>query len=174
MQSFTDQEIIEWTTINKDAWTLAVQLLGTGKDISEIQTLLEQVAKENPDKQYHCTVVIEALTFVKEEIEDLVENHWNQIPLRPEILAREDPVAKGGRKGNFTDDIKSLLLRWLVDHLDHPYLEPKDKEDLAQKTGLEPKQIGDWFSNARRRIVPGLLEMRSDEEASKQLKKRKI
>jgi len=33
------------------------------------------------------------------------------------------------------------LLRWLIDHEDHPYPKSKDKEELAEKTQLTPVQI---------------------------------
>jgi hypothetical protein len=44
-------------------------------------------------------------------------------------------------KAKFDPWQQDILLRWLIEHEDHPYPKPKDKEELAEKTQLTPVQI---------------------------------
>ncbi|KAH6633789.1 hypothetical protein C7974DRAFT_393474 [Boeremia exigua] len=44
-----------------------------------------------------------------------------------------------------------ILKAWLNTHEDRPYPRPDDLQLLQQQTGLERKQITNWFANARRR-----------------------
>uniref|UniRef100_A0A6B2LXD0 Homeobox domain-containing protein n=1 Tax=Arcella intermedia TaxID=1963864 RepID=A0A6B2LXD0_9EUKA len=46
----------------------------------------------------------------------------------------------------------------MLDNLEHPYPNHQQKLELAQQTNLTPKQVSDWYVNARRRIVPKLLD----------------
>lgn len=61
------------------------------------------------------------------------------------------PIKKGTRisKGSIR-----VLKNWLTTHEDRPYPRSDDLQFLQQQTGLERKQITNWFTNARRR---GLL-----------------
>jgi len=48
----------------------------------------------------------------------------------------------------------ALFRQWLFNHLDSPYPSEEEKEELAQKAGLKITQVNNWFTNARRRILP--------------------
>jgi len=52
----------------------------------------------------------------------------------------------------------SIFRQWFFNHLDKPYPSEEEKEDLARKTGLKLVQVNNWFTNARRRIVPRQTE----------------
>ena len=39
-----------------------------------------------------------------------------------------------------------------MNHIENPYLQMADKEDLSKETGLSINQIQNWFMNVRKRI----------------------
>lgn len=54
----------------------------------------------------------------------------------------------------------ATLKAWLVspEHFTHPYPTPQDQVMLMQKTGIDKKQLKNWFTNARRRIWKPMLK----------------
>lgn len=52
------------------------------------------------------------------------------------------------------------LKAWLLspEHFTHPYPTPQDQIMLMQKTGIDKKQLKNWFTNARRRIWKPMLK----------------
>eukprot|EP01096_Ripella_sp_DP13-Kostka_P001231 TRINITY_DN1148_c2_g1_i5.p1 TRINITY_DN1148_c2_g1~~TRINITY_DN1148_c2_g1_i5.p1 ORF type:complete len:589 (-),score=265.99 TRINITY_DN1148_c2_g1_i5:5-1771(-) len=56
-------------------------------------------------------------------------------------------------RSNFPKEIISILKKWLATHWDNPYPSSEDKRILMAQTGLDKKQIINWFINARRRLV---------------------
>jgi hypothetical protein len=52
------------------------------------------------------------------------------------------------------------LKAWLLapEHFTHPYPTPQDQSMLMQKTGIDKKQLKNWFTNARRRIWKPMLK----------------
>ena len=54
----------------------------------------------------------------------------------------------------------ATLKAWLLspEHFTHPYPTPQDQVMLMQKTGIDKKQLKNWFTNARRRIWKPLLK----------------
>ncbi|ROT70678.1 hypothetical protein C7M84_011033 [Penaeus vannamei] len=42
------------------------------------------------------------------------------------------------------------------EHRDHPYPDDDQKASLVRRTGLSTQQVGHWFTNARRRLLPKL------------------
>ena len=52
------------------------------------------------------------------------------------------------------------LKAWLLspEHFTHPYPTPQDQVMLMQKTGIDKKQLKNWFTNARRRIWKPMLK----------------
>jgi len=55
------------------------------------------------------------------------------------------------KRQNFSREITNILMRWLIDHQDHPYPSEQEKAELGHLTGLTMSQISGWFINARRR-----------------------
>ena len=43
-----------------------------------------------------------------------------------------------------------MLKKWLVDHLQNPYLKPQEKSQLALASGLTKRQVQNWFTNVRK------------------------
>ena len=54
----------------------------------------------------------------------------------------------------------ATLKAWLLspEHFTHPYPTPQDQIMLMQKTGIDKKQLKNWFTNARRRIWKPMLK----------------
>lgn len=54
----------------------------------------------------------------------------------------------------------ATLKAWLLspEHFTHPYPTPQDQTMLMQKTGIDKKQLKNWFTNARRRIWKPMLK----------------
>ncbi|CAO3660195.1 unnamed protein product [Rhizopus stolonifer] len=62
------------------------------------------------------------------------------------------------RRGNLPKEVTEFLKQWLLLHKRHPYPTEREKQQLADETGLMVSQISNWFINARRRILQPLLE----------------
>lgn len=54
----------------------------------------------------------------------------------------------------------ATLKAWLLspEHFTHPYPTPQDQITLMNKTGIDKKQLKNWFTNARRRIWKPMLK----------------
>jgi len=62
-----------------------------------------------------------------------------------------------------------ILKEWLLspDHMDNPYPNQLETENLMEKTGLDKAQLKHWFNNARKRILKPLLKNGGVEVAKK-------
>lgn len=71
-------------------------------------------------------------------------------------------VSSGSEKrktrNNLPKETTYILLKWLNDHLNHPYPNSFEKNQLMMSTGLNQQQLSNWFINARRRKIKGLKE----------------
>ncbi|XP_049349573.1 homeobox protein knotted-1-like 2 [Solanum verrucosum] len=59
--------------------------------------------------------------------------------------------SKKKKKGKLPKEARQMLLAWWDDHFRWPYPTEADKNSLADSTGLDPKQINNWFINQRKR-----------------------
>jgi hypothetical protein len=66
------------------------------------------------------------------------------VDVREEILRKR-------RAGKLPGDTTSLLKAWWQSHSKWPYPTEEDKARLVQETGLQLKQINNWFINQRKR-----------------------
>lgn len=48
-----------------------------------------------------------------------------------------------------------VLRSWLYQHQSYPYPTEQERDGLERQTGLDKTQISNWFTNARRRKMPG-------------------
>lgn len=71
-------------------------------------------------------------------------------------------VGKGGGKSRreLPAGAVAILKAWLLspEHFTHPYPTPQDQIVLMEKTGIDKKQLKNWFTNARRRIWKPMLK----------------
>jgi len=79
----------------------------------------------------------------------------------------ETPKKKGkagGKEGKSRRELPAgavqTLKKWLLspEHFTHPYPTPQDQIMLMQQTGIDKKQLKNWFTNARRRIWKPMLK----------------
>jgi len=79
----------------------------------------------------------------------------------------DDDDNKGSGKGGSGKSRRELpagavatLKAWLLspEHFTHPYPTPQDQITLMKKTGIDKKQLKNWFTNARRRIWKPMLK----------------
>ncbi|KAJ1382381.1 hypothetical protein SESBI_44297 [Sesbania bispinosa] len=76
---------------------------------------------------------------------ELKQGYKNKIvDIREEILRKR-------RAGKLPGDTTSLLKAWWQAHSKWPYPTEEDKARLVQETGLQLKQINNWFINQRKR-----------------------
>lgn len=59
--------------------------------------------------------------------------------------------SKKKRKGKLPKEARQTLLQWWNVHYKWPYPTEADKIELAKSTGLDQKQINNWFINQRKR-----------------------
>ncbi|XP_059106795.1 homeobox protein TGIF2LX [Peromyscus eremicus] len=67
------------------------------------------------------------------------------------------------RKGYLLPSASVKILRdWLHKHRFNAYPNEEEKQMLSKKTNLSYLQISNWFTNARRRLLPGILQENSN------------
>lgn len=63
-------------------------------------------------------------------------------------------------RNNLPKETTYILLKWLNDHLNHPYPNSFEKNQLMMLTGLNQQQLSNWFINARRRKIKSMKEQK--------------
>jgi hypothetical protein len=53
----------------------------------------------------------------------------------------------------------STLKEWFFRHSDNPYPTEEEKEEFTRKLALTLLQVNNWFTNARRRLLPHSREL---------------
>ena len=66
------------------------------------------------------------------------------------------------RKGYWPRASSKILRNWLFEHRLNAYPSEREKRLLSEQTGLSYLQVVNWFLNARRRILPQILEETGD------------
>jgi len=85
--------------------------------------------------------------------------------VREEILRKR-------RAGKLPGDTTSILKQWWQQHSKWPYPTEDDKARLVEETGLQLKQINNWFINQRKRNWHNNSQtstLKSEEELAQQL-----
>nr|GEW45290.1 homeobox protein knotted-1-like 6 [Tanacetum cinerariifolium] len=67
------------------------------------------------------------------------------------ISSLKKEFSKKKKKGKLPKEARQTLLEWWNSHNTWPYPTEDDKISLAKITGLDPKQINNWFINQRKR-----------------------
>ncbi|KAJ1418289.1 Homeobox-like domain superfamily [Sesbania bispinosa] len=69
--------------------------------------------------------------------------------------------SKNKKKEKLPKEAKQILLTWWNIHLKWPYPTDADKVALAEWTGLDQKQVNNWFINQRKRHWKPTNEMQA-------------
>eukprot|EP01069_Polyplicarium_translucidae_P001171 Polyplicarium_translucidae@DN1556_c0_g1_i1.p1 len=80
--------------------------------------------------------------------DDLSISEWSKGNLRRGPMQRK-PFLQ--HEKYFPEMAKDILREWLVNHMAYPYPDKQDKEELCRQTGLNLKQLNNWFTNTRKR-----------------------
>ncbi|GKB77127.1 homeobox protein knotted-1-like protein 6 [Tanacetum coccineum] len=67
------------------------------------------------------------------------------------ISSLKHEFSKKKKKGKLPNEARHTLLEWWESHYKWPYPTEADKISLAELTGLDQKQINNWFINQRKR-----------------------
>ncbi|XP_042057926.1 homeobox protein knotted-1-like LET12 isoform X1 [Salvia splendens] len=70
---------------------------------------------------------------------------------KEKILDIREEILRKRRAGKLPGDTTSVLKAWWQSHAKWPYPTEEDKARLVQETGLQLKQINNWFINQRKR-----------------------
>uniref|UniRef100_M4EID9 Homeobox domain-containing protein n=1 Tax=Brassica campestris TaxID=3711 RepID=M4EID9_BRACM len=83
---------------------------------------------------------------VRQELKHELKQGYKEkiVDIREEILRKR-------RSGKLPGDTTSVLKAWWQSHSKWPYPTEEDKVRLVQETGLQLKQINNWFINQRKR-----------------------
>ncbi|XWS70467.1 hypothetical protein CRYUN_Cryun03dG0050900 [Craigia yunnanensis] len=83
---------------------------------------------------------------VRQELKHELKQGYKEkiVDIREEILRKR-------RAGKLPGDTTSALKAWWLSHSKWPYPTEEDKARLVQETGLQLKQINNWFINQRKR-----------------------
>ncbi|XP_076919649.1 homeobox protein knotted-1-like 2 isoform X2 [Bidens hawaiensis] len=83
---------------------------------------------------------------VRQELKHELKQGYKEkiVDIREEILRKR-------RAGKLPGDTTSVLKSWWQSHARWPYPTEEDKARLVQETGLQLKQINNWFINQRKR-----------------------
>eukprot|EP01113_Clastostelium_recurvatum_P031890 TRINITY_DN4032_c1_g1_i1.p1 TRINITY_DN4032_c1_g1~~TRINITY_DN4032_c1_g1_i1.p1 ORF type:complete len:537 (+),score=122.03 TRINITY_DN4032_c1_g1_i1:245-1855(+) len=137
------------TTSSSTSTTTTTPATGAGNEVwaSEVLFSLSQPDPKSDITQAQLEMMI-------------VEESWRR--RYPEasfnMNASNSRPGKEGRgkkkRGKLPEVATSILKKWLFDHYIHPYPTEEEKGALATKTNLSLNQINNWFTNARRRILP--------------------
>ncbi|TYJ29197.1 hypothetical protein E1A91_A06G054600v1 [Gossypium mustelinum] len=86
------------------------------------------------------------MEHVRQELKHELKQGYKEkiVDVREEILRKR-------RAGKLPGDTTSILKAWWQSHSKWPYPTEEDKARLAQETGLQLKQINNWFINQRKR-----------------------
>lgn len=108
---------------------------------------------------------------VVERLRSGSDPHWASLgATSPQLDAPGSPVAATGARSsrsrtrnNLPKETTYILLKWLNEHLNHPYPNSFEKTRLMMATGLNQQQLSNWFINARRRKIKGLRQKKQAE-----------
>ncbi|KAG9147161.1 hypothetical protein Leryth_005397 [Lithospermum erythrorhizon] len=67
------------------------------------------------------------------------------------LSSLKQELSKKKKKGKLPKDARQKLLNWWELHYKWPYPSETEKVALAESTGLDQKQINNWFINQRKR-----------------------
>ncbi|XP_020585897.1 homeobox protein knotted-1-like 2 [Phalaenopsis equestris] len=88
-------------------------------------------------------------SFLKGEERDLKEKLLRKYSGYLSSLKQE--FSKKRKKGKLPKEARQILFDWWTAHYKWPYPTESDKIALAETTGLDQKQINNWFINQRKR-----------------------
>ncbi|KAG8084466.1 hypothetical protein GUJ93_ZPchr0010g7202 [Zizania palustris] len=119
---------------------------------SESMCMQDEMVGSSEDEP--CSGDGDAADFGQEQSSRLADHELKEMLLKKYsgCLSRlRSEFLKKRKKGKLPKDARSALMDWWNNHYRWPYPTEEDKVSLAATTGLDPKQINNWFINQRKR-----------------------
>ncbi|KAK8945683.1 Homeobox protein HD1 [Platanthera guangdongensis] len=88
---------------------------------------------------------------VREELKHELKQVYSCQGFRSKIEDVREEIMRKRRAGKLPGDTTSMLKQWWQQHSKWPYPTEDDKAKLVEETGLQLKQINNWFINQRKR-----------------------
>ncbi|KAL2543219.1 Homeobox protein knotted-1-like 6 [Abeliophyllum distichum] len=121
--------------------------------LNKIETQLGNLCKDDgglsSDEEFSLGEIEMQDTRAKSEDRELKDKLLQRYGNRISSLKLE--FSKKKKKGKLPKDSRQTLLEWWNIHYKWPYPTEADKISLAESTGLDQKQINNWFINQRKR-----------------------
>ncbi|XP_039126545.1 homeobox protein knotted-1-like 6 [Dioscorea cayenensis subsp. rotundata] len=126
--------------------TIEMQLSDLCKPSS--RTISDDVAGSSEEEQSGGEVEIQESHFRGEdkELKDKLLRKYSGY-----LSSLREEFSKKKKKGKLPKEARQILLDWWTAHYKWPYPTEADKISLAESTGLDQKQINNWFINQRKR-----------------------
>ncbi|KAJ0989024.1 hypothetical protein J5N97_007380 [Dioscorea zingiberensis] len=126
--------------------TIEMQLSDLCKPPS--RTISDDVAGSSEEEQSGGEIEIQETHFRVEdkELKDKLLRKYSGY-----LSSLREEFSKKKKKGKLPKEARQILLDWWTAHYKWPYPTEADKISLAESTGLDQKQINNWFINQRKR-----------------------
>jgi hypothetical protein len=132
------------------------------QSISEVVSSLENRLREH--YFYRLLTIAEinqCFRAIKLQIANMLNSRWKKTLSDRQADGPEterdgtqlkDFVRPSKSRLTFSKKAQTVLKAWLKQHMNDPYPNPQEKEDLAVEAGITPRQVQIWFSNKRTRM----------------------
>ncbi|KAI3720327.1 hypothetical protein L6452_21243 [Arctium lappa] len=119
--------------------------------LNNIETQLSNLCKDDGtvSSEEELSGVEKENTQVSSEDQELKDTLLRKFGGHISSLRHE--FSKKKKKGKLPNEARQTLLEWWDSHYKWPYPTEADKISLAESTGLDQKQINNWFINQRKR-----------------------
>lgn len=121
----------------------------TRRDSSQEQGSLEDEGAVSSDEEYSGGEIDVQDLQPKDEERDLKDQLLRRFGSHISSLKLE--FSKKKKKGKLPREARQMLFEWWNAHYKWPYPTEADKIALAEMTGLDQRQINNWFINQRKR-----------------------
>ncbi|XP_038712620.1 homeobox protein knotted-1-like LET12 [Tripterygium wilfordii] len=121
------------------------------EDQADSDTNLYDGSLDGPDSMgFGPLVPTETERSLMERVRQELKHELKQ-SYKDKIVDVRDEILRKRRAGKLPGDTTSVLKSWWQSHSKWPYPTEEDKARLVQETGLQLKQINNWFINQRKR-----------------------
>nr|XP_043624991.1 homeobox protein knotted-1-like 6 [Erigeron canadensis] len=117
--------------------------------LNNIETQLSNLCKDDASSEEELSGGETENTHVSREDQELKDTLLRKFGGHISSLKHE--FSKKKKKGKLPNEARHTLLEWWDSHYKWPYPTEADKISLAESTGLDQKQINNWFINQRKR-----------------------
>ncbi|KAH7314842.1 hypothetical protein KP509_21G023400 [Ceratopteris richardii] len=163
LQAHLKTQALEAITCCQEIERALFNLTGVSPSFEDVTNDASFVPTSNDNRQQryglsaemHC---LDIHSFLPSDIHKNLRQHVRQQlkqELKGDYFSRlkevRDEIFRKRRAGKLPEDTTNSLRDWWLTHEGWPYPTEEDKAQLMEETGLELKQINNWFINQRKR-----------------------